>query len=301
MAMRQSMIAASLVACVTLGGCAGLYDCCYEKTQSARAIKQYMQCGKPECSDYPHDYKCGWIDGFYEVSTGGSLCPPAIAPARYWKPGQILKDCDNRRHEYYSGWQDGAARASMFPDTHTIRIHETCECPFPRCENPCGDACVPCGMPTVGMPMSVNLIESSMPHGAAMPLPIVPADQDGDDEEVPPAPAVDGEGVQAPTADDNVKSGSAGRTLSFVPSRPIGQAISYQSVPAPIQPAGIPATDSRDGSAGGVIRLREPASRGVALRGPALTGPTLHQPAKVDSGAAISEMIESDSIIRLVE
>ncbi|WP_390888975.1 hypothetical protein [Rhodopirellula halodulae] len=159
MKMKRKFLATMLLM-VPFGGCASLDDCCYEHTQSARAIVQYMKCGNPDSSCYPHDYKCGWIDGFYEVSTGGSTCPPAVAPSRYWKPGQILKDCDNKRHAYYSGWQDGAARAEQFPDTHTIRIFETCECPFPRCEEPCADGtCIPCGTPAIGMPVSDEMIE----------------------------------------------------------------------------------------------------------------------------------------------
>ncbi|WDQ17498.1 hypothetical protein [Rhodopirellula sp. P2] len=166
--MKRKLLATMLLL-VPFGGCASLDDCCYEHTQSARAMVQYVKCGNPDSSCYPHDYKLGWIDGFYEVSTGGSTCPPAVAPARYWKPGQILKDCDNKRHAYYSGWQDGAARAEQFPDTHTIRIFETCECPFPRCEEPCADGtCVPCGMPTIGMPVSDEMIEM-----APVPMPTV--------------------------------------------------------------------------------------------------------------------------------
>ncbi|MCO8121625.1 hypothetical protein NHH03_07745 [Stieleria sp. TO1_6] len=127
-----------------MSGCASLGDYHYEHTQQLRARTQYHQAGNPGCSKYPKDYKKGWLHGFYEVSTGGNSCPPAVAPECYWKPGQILNDCDNRRHAYYSGWQDGAARASQFPDTHYLRIYETCECPFPRCDcKQCGTS--PCG------------------------------------------------------------------------------------------------------------------------------------------------------------
>ncbi|MCM2373854.1 hypothetical protein [Aporhodopirellula aestuarii] len=162
MKFTYHQVALGLLALMTLGGCASINDCCYEKTQTMRAVKEYVKCGKPECSSYPHDYKCGWIDGFYEVATGGDSCPPAIAPARYWKPGQILKDCDNRRYAYYSGWQDGASRASQFPDTHYLRIYETCECPFPRCDKPCGDgACGPCGSHFIGISASAEMIEAA--------------------------------------------------------------------------------------------------------------------------------------------
>ena len=124
---------AVVIGSITLGGCATLNDRCYENTQRLRAVAAFKDCGSKACTNYPHDYRKGWIDGFYEVATGGPNCPPAIAPQRYWDPKTILKDCDNRRHAYYSGWQDGASRASQFPDTHYLRTFETCNCPLPRC------------------------------------------------------------------------------------------------------------------------------------------------------------------------
>lgn len=158
----------SLLALVALGGCASFNDCYYEKTQKARAYKEYVNCGKPQCSEYPHDYKKGWIDGFYEVATGGSECPPAVAPAKYYEPKEILKYRDKKRHDYYSGWQDGAARATQFPDTHYLRIYETSDCPFPRCDKPCSDGtCGPCREAFVGISAASEMIEA--PPAAGVP------------------------------------------------------------------------------------------------------------------------------------
>lgn len=174
-------VAPLLMALMTLGGCASMTDSYYEKTQSMRALTQYAKCGRPECSTYPRDYKRGWIDGFYEVATGGDSCPPAFAPERYYKPNAILKNCDNRRHAYYNGWQAGASRATQFPDTHYLRIYETSECPFPRCEKPCVSgacgACGPCGVTFAGMSASTDMIETMpVPAAPVMPLfPVMPA------------------------------------------------------------------------------------------------------------------------------
>ncbi len=165
MKIKIHRVSLGLLALMTLGGCASFNDCYYEKTQRVRAFKEYVHCGRPECSEYPRDYRKGWIDGFFEVATGGSDCPPSVAPARYYKPKAILKYGDKKRHNYYSGWQDGAARASQFPDTHYLRIYETNECPFPRCEKPCSnDEGGPCGEAFVGMSATKELIE-------AMPTP----------------------------------------------------------------------------------------------------------------------------------
>lgn len=143
-------------------GCAGLEDCRYESVQKLRAVSEYAKCGAPECEKFPHDYKLGYLDGFYAVSTGGPSCPPAIAPERYWKVKQVLGDCDNRRHSYYSGWQDGASRASCFPDSHYLRVFETSDCPMPRCESCEGESC---GCQTCGETPGHTVHDSGMIHG----------------------------------------------------------------------------------------------------------------------------------------
>lgn len=178
----QRSLTLSICSLMLLSGCASLSDYHYEHTQKTRAKSQYRECGNPGCSRYPSDYKKGWIDGFYEVSTGGSSCPPAIAPARYWKPGQILDDCDNRRHAYYSGWQDGATRAIQFPDTHHLKIFETAECPFPRCQctfcgqTPCSciGGCNECNQN--GMALHPDIIEQDR-EIVLLPIPADPSSE----------------------------------------------------------------------------------------------------------------------------
>lgn len=162
-----SLLASGLLGLAMVSGCASVQDYHYEHTQRLRASSQYRECGSNNCSKYPRDYKAGWKDGFYEVSTGGSNCPPAIAPAKYWKPGQILDDCDNRRHAYYSGWQDGAARATQFPDTHFLKVWETCDCPFPRCNESCSTAACGC--------QNAIVVDDGMVEANVLPAPIIDA------------------------------------------------------------------------------------------------------------------------------
>ena len=135
--MRRKKWFLTLAILAATSGCAGLEDCRYETAQRLRAMAQYHECGAPACERFPKDYKRGYLDGFYAVSTGGPCCPPAVAPSKYWRVSNVLGECDNPRHSYYSGWQDGASRASCFPDTHHLRIFETCKCTVPRCEG-CG-------------------------------------------------------------------------------------------------------------------------------------------------------------------
>ncbi len=173
MKIKIHRVSLGLLALMTLGGCASFNDSYYEKTQKVRAFKEYVHCGKPECSEYPHDYKKGWIDGFYEVATGGSDCPPAVAPARYYKPKEILKYCDKKRHDYYSGWQDGATRATQFPNTHYLRIYETNECPFPSCDKPCGSGQNgPCREAFVGMTATTQMIEAAPTPAPTLSTPL---------------------------------------------------------------------------------------------------------------------------------
>lgn len=160
---RRLLVASTLLG--TVGGCAEFQDCRYESAQRLRACAELRDCGVPQCENFPADYKKGFKDGFYTVSTGGPCCPPAVAPHRYWNVRTQLADCDNRRHSYYNGWQDGAARAVQYPDTHHLRLFETCECKVPRCG---GGACG-CAVDGVGYGfgpgMSTGLINDDLRLG----------------------------------------------------------------------------------------------------------------------------------------
>lgn len=116
---RQWMAALSLFA---FAGCATFQDAHYEYSQKWRtecAWLEYWWCN-PEWTG--SDYKKGWQAGYLDVLTGGSGEPPMIAPHEYWKPSQILKDCDKGRHDWYVGFQDGAMMATNLPDTHYIKL-----------------------------------------------------------------------------------------------------------------------------------------------------------------------------------
>lgn len=233
-------VSLGLLALMTLGGCASFNDCYYEKSQKVRAFKEYVHCGRPECSEYPRDYKKGWLDGFYEVATGGSDCPPSVAPARYYEPKAILKYHDKKRHDYYSGWQDGAARASQFPDTHYLRIYETEACPFPRCESPCTDgSCGSCGESFVGMSAAKEMIE-------AAPTPATP---------VAPATAAPTNYAAAPDVSPSAKQGDEASQETVVQlTTPEGEEVGRSSetadpaAPPSLPPQGLPTPPTPPGS-----------------------------------------------------
>ncbi|MEO1525180.1 MAG: hypothetical protein AAFX06_07070 [Planctomycetota bacterium] len=198
-------VSTGLLLLVSLTGCATLSDHHYERTQWKRARTAFRN-ADASCSRYPSDYKKGWIDGYYEVVTGGPSCPPAFAPAEYWRPKQILDDCDNRRHEYYSGWQDGAACATQQPDTHYLKLFETCECSFPKCD--CTEACsAGQGCQSVqGMALYPGAIEAS---GDIMIMP-TPEEQTPPATIQPiPAPAISDEVLPPAAADAPVAAEEA--------------------------------------------------------------------------------------------
>ena len=280
-------ITAGLAGLLLSAGCATINDACYEHTQMARAVVQYHDCGNPHSSPYPKDYRKGWIDGFYEVATGGPDCPPAIAPDRYWKPGQILKHCDNRRHAYYSGWQDGAANASQFPDTHYLKIFETCECPFPRCETPCVDGfCGPCGDAVIGMPISDELIE--VPTRTPMPLGAPPAAREPAgiieaQEPIPGPPTqVNSDSTEAPTAAATDATPAA--VLEETATSPVTPVeaqtpTAVQSTTETPEAAQRTATDAQPASDEGMLEVQENAAE---------TQPAKDEPTETSSDESVS-------------
>ncbi len=142
---------------VPMLGCASLQDATYElsqRTRTSSAWRSLPDCAKQSCN--PRDYQRGWKDGFYDVTTGGTGCPPVVAPPCFWLPSQIVRHCDNRRNAYYSGFQDGAAHAIRFPDTHHLKAWGSCDCPLPSCQNcpesSCGCPIGSCGMSTAPEP-----------------------------------------------------------------------------------------------------------------------------------------------------
>lgn len=280
-------------------------DSCYEKTQSMRAVTQYMKCGNPECSAFPHDYKCGWIDGFYEVATGGNCCPPSFAPERYYRPSTILKDCDNRRHAYYSGWQDGAAHAEQFPDTHYLRIYETCECPFPRCEKPCVSgsygSCGPCGVEFVGMSASNEMIET-VPVAMPVAMPVAPAmTQPG--QYLPSTPIETDSNIRiVPGVNGNTPAGLIdGSTINEIPVPQADPATQSSSLIRTNPSSQVAKSDSPNWNPpmGGFVRLAKSTQPDVAASQSDET--ESDHVVIVEAVSAHHEMLESEPVVKFVK
>lgn len=120
--IRQRRCWAALILMLPHVGCSSLQDAHYEHTQKLRTEMAYLHYWWCHTGGGGTDYRRGWKAGYRDVTMGGDGQPPLVAPHAYWKPSQILKDCDQRRQEWYLGFQDGAMMASLEPDTHYIKL-----------------------------------------------------------------------------------------------------------------------------------------------------------------------------------
>ncbi len=119
---------------LSLPGCTSLSDCKYEVSQKVRTCQAWHEfdCCQDEC--FTCDYQSGWKAGYYDVITGGTGCPPVIAPKRYWKPPVVFEHDPCRRNDWYCGFQDGAACAKCQPDYHYL---QTFMPPAASCQTRC--------------------------------------------------------------------------------------------------------------------------------------------------------------------
>ena len=55
-----------------------------------------------------HHFKSGFIDGFFNVATGGNGCVPAVPPRRYWKSCYETPEGHCKINAYFQGYPIGA-------------------------------------------------------------------------------------------------------------------------------------------------------------------------------------------------
>lgn len=115
-----SLFAPVLIATsLAITGCTSLCDAKYEMTQKVRTCKAWYEYDS-ECL-VTGDYKHGWKAGYYDVITGGTGCPPVIAPHKYWTPPVFTQYDPSRRDDWYRGFADGAACAKCEPELHYLQ------------------------------------------------------------------------------------------------------------------------------------------------------------------------------------
>jgi len=99
-----------LMLCLCVCGCATIQDyhyCCVQKYRADLAYKQNNGLWS-RCSC---DYRDGWKQGYYDLSTGQCEEPPATPPHKYWNPSYQSLEGKAAIDDWYSGWQDGATAA----------------------------------------------------------------------------------------------------------------------------------------------------------------------------------------------
>ena len=106
---------------LSLPGCTAISDCKYEVSQKIRTSQAWHEFDGCQDECFTCDYQSGWKAGYYDVITGGTGCPPVIAPKKYWKPPVVFEHDPCRRNDWYCGFQDGAACAKCQPDYHYLQ------------------------------------------------------------------------------------------------------------------------------------------------------------------------------------
>lgn len=115
-----------IVTSLSITGCTSLCDAKYEMTQKIRTCKAWYEYDS-ECL-VTGDYKHGWKAGYYDVITGGTGCPPVVAPHKYWTPPVFTQYDPSRRDDWYRGFQDGAACAKCEPELHYLQTFMPRQC-----------------------------------------------------------------------------------------------------------------------------------------------------------------------------
>ena len=119
---------------LSLPGCTAISDCKYEVSQKVRTSQAWHEFDGCQDECFTCDYQSGWKAGYYDVITGGTGCPPVIAPKKYWKPPVVFEHDPCRRNDWYCGFQDGAACAKCQPDYHYLQTFMPASaCCQPRC------------------------------------------------------------------------------------------------------------------------------------------------------------------------
>lgn len=106
---------------LSLPGCTAISDCKYEVSQKIRTCQAWHEFDGCQDECFTCDYQSGWKAGYYDVVTGGTGCPPVIAPKKYWKAPVVFEHDPRQRNDWYCGFQDGAACAKCQPDFHYLQ------------------------------------------------------------------------------------------------------------------------------------------------------------------------------------
>ena len=105
----------NVIALIALGICCG----CQASREHLRdqslqyvAHRAYQIADRPGASDtFPHDYRAGWEQAYYNVSIGQGSCPPTVPPECYWGTRFETARGRQRIEAWFRGYQCGAIAA----------------------------------------------------------------------------------------------------------------------------------------------------------------------------------------------
>jgi hypothetical protein len=117
----------SMLACLSLCGCASMQDYHYNWVQSYRADSAWRQSYGLLNTQFTRDYREGWKVGYADLSKGGCDEPPPVPPRKYWAAAYQSAEGKCCIDEWYNGWRDGAeaAKACGNADWHRITTAPT--------------------------------------------------------------------------------------------------------------------------------------------------------------------------------
>ena len=188
-----------------LSGCADFQDARFYCTNKVRAVCAYGDAAAACPGTPPHDYKKGWIDGYYDVLIGGGGLTPATPPNCYLAPEYQTPSGRESIEQYFRGFQDGVLSAQKSGYWVDVGVRPTAAaCPAPPVV-----PCPPAGLPAAAAPLPA----AGAAVGAAIPPAPVPADADEDDddadEDTDDTPAADGMTDDAATPADDAPTAPA--------------------------------------------------------------------------------------------
>ena len=99
----------SLLAGLSLCGCAALQDYHYNWTQCYRADAAWRDSFGVWNTQFSRDYQEGWKAGHADISQGNCHEPPPVPPKKYWAAAYQSESGRCCIDEWYNGWRDGAA------------------------------------------------------------------------------------------------------------------------------------------------------------------------------------------------
>lgn len=138
--MNRACCLLAMAICTLAGaGCAQFQEYANENIIASRNKKMALEAWRSVENAYPigkpyrKHFKDGFIDGYYDVASGGDGCPPVLPPPKYWEACYQSPEGHEKIRMWFNGFSegvmvaklDGAGTWSQIP----ISLNANCEYP----------------------------------------------------------------------------------------------------------------------------------------------------------------------------